>query len=366
MASNKNQHFVPRCYLRPFTSDANQKTINLYNIDRLSSIYGAPIKSQCSRDYFYGSDDRLEKAIQAVEGGYAGELPELLQYRTPIGPKARVILPRFWFLQHTRTEAASQRLVSMSIDADSLIGHESESFKVEIKQAVLFALRAYAESIDALDDLKIVLVKNCTSTPFITSDDPAIIVNRWLHNNKLVMGPGYGVAAAGLICILPLSPTVCCVMYDGDIYSIQNSDNWIEARSTEDVDSINNMQYLNCAANLYFHDKNDSSLFRLLRERTHAIRPEARHRLHYAIKSKSENGQSTYVVVDKASVPDHTEALIHMETIRISPKQWPHFLKWRPSGFYYSNDTGVGHVRRSHALSRLPNGRPYSKRRTGH
>jgi len=365
MASNKNQHFVPRCYLRPFTSDADQKMINLYNIDRSAIINRAPIKSQCSRDYFYGSDTHLERAIQTVEGSYASELPGLLKYKNPISPKARAVLPRFWFLQYTRTEAASQRTVAMSADADELIRHQSESFKVEIKQAVLLALDAYAENLDALDDLKIVLSLNRTKIPFITSDDPAIIVNRWLQNNQLVMGPGYGIHAAGLICLLPLSPFVCCILYDGDIYNIPNENNWIDIRSNDDVESINNLQYLNCAANLYFNDLSASLSFEALRAANHSNRPDARHRVHYAIKSKSENGLSTYLVVDKTAIPEHTEALIHMETVRISPEKWPSFLKWRPGGSYFSNNSGVGHIRRSHAQTRFGD-RPYSKRKTGH
>lgn len=365
MASNKNQHFVPRCYLRPFTADADQKTVNLYNIDRRLLIYGAPIKSQCSRDYFYGSDARLERAIQAVEGGYASELPSLLTYKNSINARARIILPRFWFLQHTRTEAASQRTVAMSAEADELIQHPGESFKVEIKQAVQLAMGAYAENLGALDDLKIVLAQNRTQTPFITSDDPAIIVNRWLQNNKLVMGPGYGVHAAGVVCVLPLSALVCCIIYDGDIYSIPHTNNWIDIRSAEDVDSINNLQYLNCAANLYFHDQQKAELFEKLRAINHKKRLPARHVIHYAIKSKSENGISTYMVVDKNSIPDHTEAIIHMETIRVSPDKWPGFLKWRTGGSYFSNGTGVGHVRRSHAHSRFAD-RQYTKRRTGY
>ena len=365
MASNKNQHFVPRCYLRPFAADLDQKTVNLYNIDRPLLIYNAPIKSQCSRDYFYGSDARLEQAIQAVEHGYASELQSLLMHKNSINPRARVILPRFWLLQSTRTEAASQRTVTMSAEADGLIQHQTEFFKIEIKQAVQLALGAYAENLDALDDLKIVLAKNRTKTPFITSDDPAIIVNRWLHNNRLVMGQGYGIHAAGLICVLPLSPLVCCILYDGDIYSIPNANNWIEIRSIDDIDSINSLQYLNCAANLYFNDRQKSEIFDELRAVNHKSRPPARHGIHYAVKSKSENGFSTYVVVDKKSIPEHTEAIIHMETIRISPSRWPGFLKWRTGGYYFSNGTGAGHIRRSHAHSRF-DGHPYTKKRTGY
>jgi hypothetical protein len=48
MASNKNQHFVPRCYLRAFTCNGENRMINLFNIDRRVCIEGAPVKHQCS------------------------------------------------------------------------------------------------------------------------------------------------------------------------------------------------------------------------------------------------------------------------------------------------------------------------------
>lgn len=70
MATNKNQHFVPRCYLRPFTLDSANVAINLFNIDRMKFVERAPVKHQCSRDYFYGEDPALEKALQAEEGLY--------------------------------------------------------------------------------------------------------------------------------------------------------------------------------------------------------------------------------------------------------------------------------------------------------
>lgn len=61
MASNKNQHFVPRCHLKPFTLDSTKKNINLFNIDREQILENVPIKNQCSSDYFYGSDQNTLK-----------------------------------------------------------------------------------------------------------------------------------------------------------------------------------------------------------------------------------------------------------------------------------------------------------------
>ncbi len=70
MAFNKNQHFVPRCYLKPFTEDGEDKAISLFNLDRAQAIHGAPIKGQCSGDYFYGDDGAFEPLMQAYERRY--------------------------------------------------------------------------------------------------------------------------------------------------------------------------------------------------------------------------------------------------------------------------------------------------------
>lgn len=78
MASNKNQHFVPKCYLRPFTVEGAGAAINLYNIDRHKFICMAPVKNQCSGDYFYGKDERLEAVIQHLEGRYGTALVSIL------------------------------------------------------------------------------------------------------------------------------------------------------------------------------------------------------------------------------------------------------------------------------------------------
>ena len=106
MASNKNQHFVPRCYLRPFTLDGADSAIHLYNIDRQKFIEQAPVKHQCSGDYFYGKDSRVESAIQSMESAYGTALSEILKSDYALTDEHRDLLTLFWLLQHLRTVEA--------------------------------------------------------------------------------------------------------------------------------------------------------------------------------------------------------------------------------------------------------------------
>jgi hypothetical protein len=63
----KNNHFVPRSYLRRFCS-LSERQIGLYNIRSDREVEGAPIRSQCSRDYFYTKDPSHEDHFAEIEG----------------------------------------------------------------------------------------------------------------------------------------------------------------------------------------------------------------------------------------------------------------------------------------------------------
>src|SRR3546814_12494576 len=70
MAFNKNQHFVPKVHLRPFSLDGENLAISLINLRQMKPIPNAPVKNQCSSDSFYGRDPKLESAINFVENTY--------------------------------------------------------------------------------------------------------------------------------------------------------------------------------------------------------------------------------------------------------------------------------------------------------
>lgn len=351
MASNKNQHFVPRCYLRRFTIDEADKAINLYNIDRDRFIEGAPVKNQCSGDYFYGDDPRLEKAIQATEGMYAATARAVLQPGYVLRDDDRHAMLLFWLMQHLRTEAASRRAVEMSDAMLSVAGGVPDGYRLQIREAVQMAMRVFFEAGHMVLDMKACLVRNRSAIPFVTSDDPAVLTNRWRLQGPRSLGPSFGLQAAGDILLLPISPSVLFLAYDGDIYSVQQASGWVQTSRENDIDALNQHQYLNARANVFVRSPEDFDNVRSAFKASARGRVEARHRVNYAVLKSQEGDTKTFVAIKPEEAPDHEQALIHTETIHLAPAAWPRFLGWRPKPCAFTNNTGIGHVRRAWATT---------------
>ncbi|EHK9046158.1 DUF4238 domain-containing protein, partial [Vibrio vulnificus] len=237
MASNKNQHYVPQCYLKNFSTDDSKASICLYNLDRKKLVKTAPIKNQCSKNYFYGEDLVLEKALQPIEGRFSAMVRTIEEPNYILNEKDEAFLKQFWLLQYLRTEAASRRNVELTEGMSQVTG--TTDFKLEIKDAVQQSMRSFFDVKYTVSDLKVCLVKNNTSTDFITSDDPAVLTNWWHLLDKRAELQSFGLGSAGCLLILPLSPKVLMVAYDGDVYSLPKNKGWLRLKSQFDVDSFN-------------------------------------------------------------------------------------------------------------------------------
>lgn len=345
MATNKNQHFVPRCYLKPFTNNGENRAINLFNLDPQRAIPTAPVKKQCSGDYFYGQDDHLETAIRAVEGGYASTLARIQSPRYVLTDSDKAVLRTFMLFQHLRTEAASKRSVEMFAGMEYAIGSPIPDLKPSIKDAVQFAMRAFAEEMNLFEDLKVCLVRNKTKMPFVTSDDPAVVTNRWHKECPRAQHKSPGLMACGIAIFLPLTPRILCIAYDGDVYSVPHECGWTEVRNELDVKAFNEQQFLNAFANIYFRDWDDHEWIKNSYHAVQGRRLSCRHRVHYAVLDGSDGTHKRYKVVERFDAVEHKEALVHTETLSPTPSRWPTQLRWRTKGSVFTNGTGAGYIR---------------------
>lgn len=345
MALNKNQHFVPRCYLRAFSRAGAGIVINLFNIDRRRSIPNAPMKGQCSKSYFYGEDLRVERILQRFEGSYAVMLAQIVQPAYRLTDEHRQQLKNFWCLQHLRTEAISKRAIAASADMLNDIDLRDESYRLTMRESVEMSIGMVPEIARGISDLKLCLVRNLTSVPFVTSDDPAISANRWYQQDVRARDTAPGLGSAGALLFLPLTPSILCLLYDGSVYSVRQRDGWASLNNVGDVVAFNEHQYLGAFANIYFQNWDEhcgiGDSFALIADR----RPAARHQFHYAVFDHTAAGIETFREVSAAEAREHERSIVHQEAVYPVPSSWPRLIRFRPDGHVWFNGSGAGYSR---------------------
>src|SRR3546814_12980975 len=105
----------------------------------MKPIPNAPVKNQCSSDYFYGRDPKLESAINFVENNY-GEVVRLLEDGHPtVDGRVNIVLKRFAYLQYLRTESASRAASEMVLALQDVSG--SASVIPTMREAMLTAVQ---------------------------------------------------------------------------------------------------------------------------------------------------------------------------------------------------------------------------------
>ena len=321
----------------------------------------APVKSQCSGDYFYGKDLRLEMAMQTLEAAYADALRRILHTKYEPSEDDRLLLIRFWLLQHLRTESASARSVEMAASLRETLEIPAQEFNLGIKEAVQIAMSAFASSMHSMDDLKVCLLRNRSRTPFVTSDDPAVLTNRWYFSGRRVHHGAFGLPSAGALAILPLSPDVLCLGYDGNVYSVQHDRGWVDVQSDRDVASFNEHQYLNCRANVFVRERSHGAIVAEGYRQVAGLRPRERHRMTYAVEDRQTADTTRYRVVSRDEAAEHGSALVHSQVIHAQPRTWPSQIRSRPAGAVYTNGSALGYVRLS--STNRQTARPFVKER---
>lgn len=346
MPANKNQHFVPRCYLRPFSKAAEAKSINLFNIDSERAISDAPVKGQCSGDYFYGEDQILERRLTQLEGEYARCLSAVSGEGYRLTAHHATVLRQFWLLQHMRTEAAARILVQMIEQIDGDLGGLPTGYKIGIKAAVHTSMQIFFLDPRDISDLAVRVIRNRSSVPFITSDNPAVLTNRFYLTAPSTAGNSPGIANAGSIGLLPVSPEILVLIFDRDVYCLGHKFGWMNLERSADADAFNQHQFLNCNANLYFKAWDDRQRVADLAQRVAAHKPAEHFRIEYGVLDRLEDGRQVYRIA-AADEAKRQEALVHTSRVTPSPLTWPSILSWRAGDVVYESGTGEGIVRKA-------------------
>ncbi|MGY5807240.1 DUF4238 domain-containing protein [Rhizobium sp. LEGMi198b] len=347
MSEHRSQHYVPRCYLKNFSSEISLRCINLLNINRELSIRNAPIKNQCEKSFFYGKDLVIEKSLQNIEGDYSRIAASIVKEEI-LRSEEIEFLRQFTYLQYLRTDYAAKRMqIAHSEMADLIYEFDSDSRPKDAEE-VSILLELFDSTKHSIDDLKFVIIKNETRTNFITSDDPAIVTNRFPKSTGDLGAAGLN--NSGCILFLPINPIYSISFYDGGIYTLPDKLKYtLRLKKYSDVKALNQLQIIKAQKNIYFStwQERDELLAELCEIKDK--RPSKWHEIHYAIEDpqRSQDGLTSYRAVYTAEERKEAQrALIHLHQIPLVPSSWPSAIKFRRPARYIDTKSGAGLIRR--------------------
>jgi hypothetical protein len=282
MPDNKNQHYVPRCHLRPFSLGREGVAINLFNHARGVVRENVAVSGQCAKSYFYGKDLVVEKQLQKLEGRYA-TLVRDIEAGTQLDAADLDFLRSFAFLQWCRTDAALRRRREIIEAMDELARKGVEHLRADTpdlsqKSMVLGSLKIWATGQDDIADLAVLVLRNRSRVNFVTSDDPAVVTNRVFLQR--MRDNNFGIANVGTMIIMPLGPRFALICYDHECYApVRRAGNYVNVDRDQDARSLNELQFLSSLSNIYFADPIVSA-GRIVADfrAVEAYRPEARFR----------------------------------------------------------------------------------------
>lgn len=266
MASYREHHFVPKFYLRNFSSDerpvGKRRFVSVHNLASDRFFHGSSIKGECRRARLYGENPRVENALSDLEGTWATVIREILLRGTPPERMSdhHLVLLAFVSMQHGRTpvalsihdemmDAFGKLLVKAGIERGQLEKVKLDDFKISVGGGMQFMLEVSARMSMLLSDMQMLLITTPSGTSFLTGDHPVAFFNEMARGLNL---GGVGAQSPGLLISIPLSPDKLLLLFDHSCYGLGRRNPQAVIGTTEDVASLNRLQLSEADENVYF------------------------------------------------------------------------------------------------------------------
>jgi hypothetical protein len=258
---NKEQHYVPKFFLRRFSMQNDGKTIGVFNKSKRTCVFTAPLRSQACRPYFYGKDDKLESTFAAMEG-LAAELLRKISTQSWL-PKPDTsdwgTLLVFILSSEVRTPTYTRTAIDMgqnlydsTFTDQAVLQKNIGELKLTQEQAIELSVSMIRGGFFACYDLKAILLKNETKQPFITSDNPVVKYNQYLEKRKQ-HGGITGYIQIGLQIFLPIDSCTMILLYDPWVYKVGGKrEEIIRLQNVADINALNLLSVVNSGKVLYF------------------------------------------------------------------------------------------------------------------
>jgi len=272
----KNQHFVPKFYLRNFSYKKNKKQIGVYNIKNKIFVQQAKLKTQGAKDFYYGHDGKIEDGLSEIEGIIAERLKNIINNKSIPAHKSYEHIDLLFFIALTdlrnpvRIENMKEMFKELEkrlLELDPNVDAKKHIPSITHDESIKLSLSNMHEIAKNIIDLEYKLLINKTNKPFISSDYPVIKYNQFLELKKWTYSKtSYGII--GLQIFIPLNSEICIIFFDSGIYKVGNKrQNILEINSEEDIDNINILQLINCLETIYFDEKASESYIKKLHEK---------------------------------------------------------------------------------------------------
>lgn len=256
----KYQHFVPKFYLRFFSDD--KKSVGTYILKDKKYIKQASLNSIGGANYLYGEDGVIEDCFSELEGNWNTLISKIINTeKLELNMNEYFWLLTFIFFSDARSKQvadsqneminyfANVTNVLMSNNSINNVSFDDNLAKFNIPN--YYPLSVAETVIPLFFDLKLCLLKNNTSSQFITSDCIVVKYNQYLLDNNFSFG--YGYAAAGFQCFLPISPKLCLYLFDPAVYQHKEKNHIINLNQNTDVYQLNKLFAYNSDKCLFFY-----------------------------------------------------------------------------------------------------------------
>ena len=224
-----------------------------------------PTKSTGGRNYLYGKDGVIEDAFSKMESVWASIIRTII---------LKEQLPRDWVsieeilyfivASDYRTWAHAQEILEpFSVLYQTIARMHKAHGRLEVPDELISRIRAedpipnrYAfkyvpHTVDCCRDLELVLVKNISEMPFITSDNPVAKYNQLFMEREYYRPYGYG--HWGIQIFVPISPKLCLVLFDSCAYRVRHIHNGkIVLNDPKAIQAINSLVVAYSDKEIYF------------------------------------------------------------------------------------------------------------------
>ncbi|TKX86959.1 DUF4238 domain-containing protein [Halorubrum sp. SS5] len=275
MPEKKNQHYVPRYVLKPW-SDSNEQ-ISCYHLDSERS-FNEDVGSVCSRGYFYGQK-HVEDALEKLDRYHSWPLNEI-RGGTPISdlsPQHKQLLLSYIGTQRNRTRSekndisSGEEMFREAAEDDMLAGRYEHliRWRGELSQdekldalvdasvkgihhfLIIYGIFSYG----VLGDLDGAILRNATDCDYIISDTPIIHDNPRFKDERGTKIAG--TAERGLQIITPIDRRRSLLLYDPLVYNVDtNHRQEVIITESDVIEEINLLQLHNAGDIVMEHTSN--------------------------------------------------------------------------------------------------------------